>query len=373
MEGMQRLERVSTAEVAEENYFTSNPPPRTLEAHRQLAERFVQQHAASKHRVVLVTSGGTTVPLENQTVRFIDNFSAGTRGATSAEYFLEAGYAVIFLHRHFSLLPYARHYSHSTNCFLDFMATGPDGRVVVDAEYQHTMQSVLRKYSNAKKNNMLLLLPFTTITDYLWALREVAMVMNPLGPTALFYLAAAVSDFFVPRHRLAEHKIQSTDFSSLVLEEENDPLKSSHPMGKKLVIDLDPVPKFLKRLVDGWAPHGMIVSFKLETDPSLLISKSKTALQRYSHHLVIGNLLSTRKWEVVFVAPGVAEKWIRIPSQRRLKSISVPFAGISEGQNTDNANNEIFSGANDELPLEIESLIVPEVIRMQDEHIKGAE
>lgn len=54
-------------------------------------------------------------------MRFIDNFSAGTRGATSAEYYLENGYAVIFLHRQFSLLPYSRHYSHSTNCFLDFM------------------------------------------------------------------------------------------------------------------------------------------------------------------------------------------------------------------------------------------------------------
>jgi phosphopantothenate-cysteine ligase len=33
-----------------------------------------------------VTSGGTTVPLERQMVRFLDNFSAGTRGAISAEY-----------------------------------------------------------------------------------------------------------------------------------------------------------------------------------------------------------------------------------------------------------------------------------------------
>jgi len=31
-------------------------------------------------------SGGTTVPLESRTVRYIDNFSVGTRGATSAEY-----------------------------------------------------------------------------------------------------------------------------------------------------------------------------------------------------------------------------------------------------------------------------------------------
>lgn len=55
-------------------------------------------------------SGGTTVPLELNTVRFVDNFSAGTRGACSAEYFLQAGYAVIFLHRLKSLEPYARHF-----------------------------------------------------------------------------------------------------------------------------------------------------------------------------------------------------------------------------------------------------------------------
>jgi len=33
----------------------------------------------------VVQSGGTTVPLERETVRFLDNFSSGTRGAISAE------------------------------------------------------------------------------------------------------------------------------------------------------------------------------------------------------------------------------------------------------------------------------------------------
>lgn len=44
-------------------------------------------------------SGGTTVPMEHNTVRFVDNFSAGSRGSASVEYFLKAGYAVIFLNR----------------------------------------------------------------------------------------------------------------------------------------------------------------------------------------------------------------------------------------------------------------------------------
>ena len=35
--------------------------------------------------IVLVTSGGTAVPLEKHTVRFLDNFSTGNRGALSSE------------------------------------------------------------------------------------------------------------------------------------------------------------------------------------------------------------------------------------------------------------------------------------------------
>ena len=37
------------------------------------------------NKVVLVTSGGTAVPLEKQTVRYLDNFSTGSRGALSTE------------------------------------------------------------------------------------------------------------------------------------------------------------------------------------------------------------------------------------------------------------------------------------------------
>ena len=198
----------------EMEYFDSNPKPAKLHSHSRLAQAFIQQHADEKRRVALVTSGGTTVPLENQTVRFIDNFSAGTRGATSAEYFLESGYAVIFLHRQFSLLPYSRHYSHSINCFLDFMTFNDADEVVVEAEFQEQMSDVLEKYKQAKKENTLLVLPFTSVNEYLWYLREVATLMQPLGPHSLFYLAAAVSDFFVPADRMVEHKIQSSeDFS----------------------------------------------------------------------------------------------------------------------------------------------------------------
>ena len=38
--------------------------------------------------LVVVTSGGTSVPLEKNTVRSVENFSTGNRGALSAENFL---------------------------------------------------------------------------------------------------------------------------------------------------------------------------------------------------------------------------------------------------------------------------------------------
>ncbi|EAW09314.1 phosphopantothenate--cysteine ligase CAB2 [Aspergillus clavatus NRRL 1] len=381
-------------------YFSNYPPPKNLPKHEALARAFIEYHTEANRRVVLVTSGGTTVPLENQTVRFIDNFSAGTRGATSAEYFLQEGYAVIFLHRQYSLLPYSRHYSHSTNCFLDFMdeAESPDtdhGRIVVRSEYQDEMRDVLRKYRYAKRNNLLLLLPFTTVSEYLFELRMLAQLMKPLGPNALFYLAAAVSDFFIPRERMAEHKIQSSELPAS--------LDSSHAVAgsdiytggieaqppthsKKLVIDLDPVPKFLHQLVDGWAPDGsMIVSFKLETDPNLLVYKAQTALKRYAHHLVIGNLLSTRKWEVVFVTPEPPyERWIRVPKSRRSKSISgaedqVGLAEAKKQLNDDSTNRsrgetrgEDVQGQGSSSPedgVEIESLIIPELVKLHSNMI----
>lgn len=341
-------------------YFENNPRPASLDSHIALARAFIDQHAEQNRRVALVTSGGTTVPLENQTVRFIDNFSAGTRGATSAEYFLESGYAVIFLHRQFSLLPYARHYSHSTNCFLDYMAFSSSSGVVIDTEYQHQMGDVLAKYKKAKHDNTLLLLPFTTVNEYLWHLRDLAMLMQPLGPNSLFYLAAAVSDFFVPADRMVEHKIQSSEeFHSQQPNGNSGEPPAAHMEGKRLIIDLDPVPKFLKLLVDKWAPHSMIISFKLETDPSMLAEKSRYALKKYSHHLVIGNLLNTRKWEVLFVSAGGGEKWLRVPANRRTKSVS--------GSRPEDA------GKDSEPAVEIESWIVPEIEKLHTQMIENGD
>ena len=50
---------------------------------------------------MIVTSGGTSVPLEKNTVRSLENFSGGMRGALSAEQFLKQRETarVIYFHR----------------------------------------------------------------------------------------------------------------------------------------------------------------------------------------------------------------------------------------------------------------------------------
>ncbi|KAI9208083.1 DNA/pantothenate metabolism flavoprotein [Polychytrium aggregatum] len=272
-----RISALMTLPAAEpDSYFEETAPPRTLSDLEDKVAKFIQIHRLIPGRkVVLVTSGGTTVPLETQTVRFLDNFSAGTRGATSAEYFLAAGYAVIFFHRQFSLQPYSRHYSHSTNCFLDFMDVNESGDLTVNHKYTSKMKQVLMQYRKAKEESLLLMINFTTVREYLFGLRSITRIMAPLRHNAMFYLAAAVSDFFIPENKMVEHKIQSS--------------------GGGLSLELEQVPKIIRPLVKEWAPEGFIISFKLETDPSLLSEKATKSLNTYGHQVVIGNILTTRK------------------------------------------------------------------------------
>lgn len=260
-------------------YFEKNPPPTNLPEIVANISKFVTTNKNKK--IAVVSSGGTTVPLENNTVRFIDNFSAGTRGSLSAECFLKAGYSVIFLYREFSLRPFSQHYSQQP--ILDWLQLDETtGQAVIKPQYQERMKKDIADHRKYVTENRLLEVEFTTVNQYLHTLRAIGHELRPVGELALFFLAAAVSDFFLPTSKTSEHKIQSQGMA-------------------KLVVDLDPVPKILKSLVQEWTPTAMVVSFKLETDPEMLLSKCRGALKKYGHQAVIGNLLQTRKDEVYIV------------------------------------------------------------------------
>lgn len=69
-----------------DSFFETIKSPEHFETNIKNVCEFIEMQRDAGRRVVLVTSGGTTVPLERQMVRFLDNFSAGTRGSVSSEY-----------------------------------------------------------------------------------------------------------------------------------------------------------------------------------------------------------------------------------------------------------------------------------------------
>lgn len=265
-------------------FFTTQNKPDNLSDLARKLNTFCQRNAIESRRIALVTSGGTTVPLESRTVRFIDNFSSGNRGSASAEYFLKKGYGVIFLYRRQSLRPFCRRFANQD--FLSILQVEEEKSencniIKVKDDQVPRIRDVLEAYRHYCASGSLLQIDFFTLTEYLFYLKVAAQALRFAGRDALVYLAAAVSDFYIPADEMPEHKIDSA----------NGPLSMT----------LHPVPKMLGAFFQEWAPEAFSISFKLETNKELLLAKSEQALEKYRHAVVIGNILETRKRHVVLI------------------------------------------------------------------------
>jgi len=58
-------------------------------------------------------------------------------------------------------------------------------------------RQLLEKYEKYKSS--ICMIPYFTLGDYLWLLKGITILLDPLGQRAMLYLAAAVSDFYVPK------------------------------------------------------------------------------------------------------------------------------------------------------------------------------
>lgn len=304
-----------------EEFFAVHLPPPDYEDNRSLLREFCDRHEQYGNKIALVTSGGTTVPLEHNTVRFVDNFSAGTRGSASAEYFLEHGYAVIFMYRQKSLEPFTRHFTGQKLLdMLDIQERGPNTTITVKPDSVDVLAPILLRYKAAHSAGAILHVAFTTVSDYFWLLRAACECLANLGPRALLYLAAAVSDFYIPKDKVPTHKMQSA---------------SGPP-----VIQLQLVPKMLAPLVSLWVPAAYVVSFKLETDEGLLVPKARLALDKYKHRMVVANLLQNRRHRVILVSPESTQEIVL-------------------------TREEVHAG------VDIESAIVAEIVRLHLDHLSS--
>ena len=360
---------------------------------QQKLQNFTVRHTSHHIPLALVTSGGTSAPLEHNCVRYLDNFSTGTRGAYAVEEFLKRGYAVIHLKREGSVAPFGRILNNVLKCgrdglnfeslgslfdctdgdsnddndaILDFglqdideedddkyeeekntTSTDPwmysssngneqtnqypkqhiksrrsnqRGEILINQKLAQSsiLQSTLRQYKHVKQQRMLITINFQTVDDYLHKLQLCSEAINICGSLGLVYLAAAVSDFYIPQEKRALHKIQSRDYG--IKSQASSSIESSSSGDENgntgdnsnienttqiqgdntLTLKLYPVPKVIPTLRKEWCPNAFAVSFKLETDSTILQQKAVLAMKRNDVHMIVGNELSTR-YEKVFI------------------------------------------------------------------------
>lgn len=231
------------------------------------------------NKIALVTSGGTIAPLEANFVRYVDNFSTGARGAASVESLLSHNYRVIFMHRDGSIYPFTSHIRESFGQHIShelLMSISSNGTLNITVEDSGVSEAISRdvaSYRDHVMNGDFLPIPFKTVEEYMQLLMAISTLLAPLEDRVLIYLAAAVSDFYIPAKHLSPHKIQSDG---------------------DLNLKMTRVPKVLTTLTREWAPRACVISFKLETDIALLHSKALASRRKSGVHAVIANLLKTR-------------------------------------------------------------------------------
>ncbi|KAK9903038.1 hypothetical protein M0R45_001289 [Rubus argutus] len=193
--GLEILKEKLDAEI--KYFFESTPPLKNSDDVSEKLEEFVKKNSllsgnGGARRVVCVTSGGTTVPLEQRCVRYIDNFSSGHRGATSTEYFLKVGYVVIFLYRRGTCQPYGRSLPDDPllECLEILDESNIKGLYLVTPVQSHSqaVRNAITKTHAAVAEVLLLKLPFTTIFEHLQRLQMVVFTLRSIGPHAMLYL-----------------------------------------------------------------------------------------------------------------------------------------------------------------------------------------
>jgi len=310
-------------------FFTSTRQlrPANLESARARMQSFVAAALEKKQRIALVTSGGTTVPMETNTVRFLDNFSTGTRGALCTESLLKSGYAVIFLHRRGSNFPFATH-------VVKMLQDNPLQLLSGVATAAGVPSDVL--------SDRLLPVAFTTIFDYLFLLREACSSLAPAASSALVFLAAAVSDFYIPEAAMATEKIQSRA---------NDGLH----------VHLQNVPKMLGLVKASWSPLAFVMSFKLETNVNILLAKAAGAIAKYDMDAVCSNQLQTIR-ELVTIVQKDPGQDIKIETESIVGDESEPIRvhGVQ--------SHRVELGQN----ATIEPLLVESVVALHEGFIKAS-
>ncbi|KAA8490282.1 hypothetical protein FVE85_9430 [Porphyridium purpureum] len=278
---------------------------------------FLASHDGRVRTISVVSSGGTAVPLEENMVRFLDNFSTGARGcAVAEEILLREDTLVIFLYRRGGPTPFATRLREMSMGDLHVSQDGTEQHVSVlkepDGDAASLRSGMLTGLANdvdayKRTASRMLCVPYFSVIEYLMSLcaicyelkHDPAHALAEHSGRVLIVLAAAVSDFFIRTDELSKHKIQSNAEWATRVDGAANSSRMAHD--GNLELTLRPVPKCLGRMREMWAPqHAKLVSFKLETDAQILQDKAFTAIDKYKVDLVVANELHSR-YRVVYL------------------------------------------------------------------------
>ena len=81
--------------------------------------------------------------------------------------------------------------------------------MAVKTEYEPKLQQILSKYEKVQTDNLLLTVEFQTLGDYLQLLQACSQTLHMAEKKAMLYLAAAVSDFYIPKEQMVNWLIDS--------------------------------------------------------------------------------------------------------------------------------------------------------------------
>ncbi|ETW51206.1 hypothetical protein PFMALIP_00766 [Plasmodium falciparum MaliPS096_E11] len=166
-----------------EDYFAEDPKffnkklrPKNLdEILKFLKEKFLLN---DEDKIILITSGGTKVPLEKIEIRNIDNFSTGKRGTLICEYFLKINKKVIFLHRKGSYIPFEYHLKDLAK--MENLKV-EENNIRFNLTKENERNILIDNLQNYKMYyNNLFLISYDTIFEYGFYLIEISNLLNEL-------------------------------------------------------------------------------------------------------------------------------------------------------------------------------------------------
>ncbi|CAK4922700.1 unnamed protein product [Aphanomyces euteiches] len=267
----------SDADEYVKKFFDSTPVEDSweLEKYSEAVKQFVARSINDGRRVALVTSGSATVPLNSESV--MDAVSFGDRGAATAEQFLRAGYAVIFLSRRGSLAPFSRHFQAyiRDNMFMSMLQVQEDDSLVVRAE-----DSVRRSHiacilkASQESQDCLFNLRFDSVQQYLFYLRAASEQIEAAGTRGMVVLAASVLEYYVPTASTDVNVTLSTNSAEKTQKD-------------ALALNLVRVPNLIRKIRQEYAPKAFIVTLKSVEDKNQVYNVAFAELEKWGVDAVV--------------------------------------------------------------------------------------